>query len=31
VLIWFTKLPPEQGVPNHYQATISSVVVKGSS
>ena len=29
VLIWFTKLPPMAGQPNHYQADIFNVVVKG--
>jgi serine/threonine protein kinase len=29
VLIWFTKLPPMAGQPNHYQADVYNVVVKG--
>ena len=29
ILIWFTKLPPMADQPNHYQADIFNVVVKG--
>jgi hypothetical protein len=31
VLIWFTKLAPEQGSPGQYQADVFNVAVRGSS
>jgi hypothetical protein len=30
VLIWFTKLPPQQGSPGQFMAQISNIVVRGS-
>jgi hypothetical protein len=31
VLIWFTKLAPQQGLSGHFQADVFNVVVRGSS
>jgi hypothetical protein len=31
VLIWFTKLAQQQGLPGHFQADVFNVVVRGSS
>jgi hypothetical protein len=31
VLLWFTSLPPMSGNPNHYEAQVYNVVVRGSS
>lgn len=31
VLLWFTSLPPMPGSPNHYEAQVYNVVVRGSS
>ncbi len=30
VVIWFTKLPPQPGTANHYQAQIYNVTIRGS-
>jgi hypothetical protein len=31
VMIWFTKLPPEQGNTGNFEAQVYNVVVRGSS